>query len=104
MGVAVSTVFKVIKEYKSIGKVKTPPKMISNSKTIINDTEVWVKCAIRRKVHRFYFNNGIPIVKKILVCVPNNKKSIFYELIKHIGFKYKRQINSHLLDRKYIVL
>ena len=51
MGVAVSTVFKVVKEYKSTGEVKSPVKMKPKLKTIINDIEDWVKHAIRRKMH-----------------------------------------------------
>ena len=111
MGVAVSTVFKILNEYKSTGEVKSPVKIKPKSKTTISDTEESVKCAIRRKVDTFFFNNEIPTVKKIMACVnedpdlPNYKKSTFYELMKHIGFKYdKRQRNSRLLDRKDIVL
>ena len=91
MGVAVSTVFKILNEYKSTGEVKSPVKIKPKSKTIISDREESVKCDIRRKVHSFFFNNEIPTVKKIMACInedpdlSNYKKSTFYELMKHIG-------------------
>ena len=66
MGVAISTVFKVVKEYKSTGEVTSPIKHKHKTKTIINHTEEWVKCATRRKVHRFYFDN----VSMFRICFP----------------------------------
>ena len=44
-------------------ELKLPVKNKPKLKTVINDTEYWVKFAIRRKVFTFYFNNETRTVK-----------------------------------------
>lgn len=54
----------------------------------------FVKTAIRRKVHKFFFHNEAPIINKGLLAVTNDPnlphmgRTSLYELLKSIGFEF----------------
>ena len=92
-----SSVFKILREYKSIDHVQSPKKNKPKLKTVIHETDDVVKSAIRRKVHGYFFNNDLPTVDKILRTVnddedlPNFKRTTMYHLLKNIGFKFDKR-------------
>ena len=53
-GVGVSSVFKILKENKSIDLVQAPKKNKPKLKIVIHETDNVVKSAIMRKVHEYF--------------------------------------------------
>ncbi|XP_026728002.1 uncharacterized protein LOC113494064 [Trichoplusia ni] len=110
MGISRATVNRFIKEYKTTGCLKSPPKPSPRVSKIdtLDDMDLG---AIRRKVHMFYFNNELPTIDKVLEAVnsdetlPSFKRTTFYKVLKKLQFKYvKRNRKSALIDRDDIVL
>lgn len=109
-GVAKSTVYKVVKEYRE-RRTLSEPKKIQNRKSTVELICDFDKNAIRRKVHGFFFKNEIPTIDKVLQAVnedgdlPNFKRTTSYKLLKSLNFKYeKRGRNSLLIDRDDIIV
>jgi len=63
-GIGKSTVFKLLRERKVAGQVETPKKSSGRPAKVPDED---TKCAIRRKVHSFYFKKEIPTLDKILM-------------------------------------
>ena len=103
IGVGVSSVYRIMKEYKSAGEFKSPVKNKPKTKTIISEADEIVKNAIRRKVHSFYFNKEIPTLDKILSAVnddpdlPDFKRTTMFHLLKNLGFEYEIMSSSSYL-------
>ena len=97
IGIGVSSVYRIMKEYKSAGEFKSPVKNKPKTKTIISEADEIVKNAIRRKVHSFYFNKDNPTLDKILSAVnddpdlPDFKRTTMFHLLKNLGFEYKKR-------------
>lgn len=53
-GVAQSTIYRTIKEYKEKGQI-TPPRQSSGRHSSIADYDETVKNSIRQLIHRFFF-------------------------------------------------
>lgn len=91
-GVARSTVFKVLKEYKSNGAL-TQPKQSSGRRSLVNNFDESVKNAVRQVIHSFFYNNEAPTLNKIFNKIQNHSnipqmsRSSLYLLMKKINFK-----------------
>lgn len=111
LGVSIASVYRILKEYRSEGEVKSPQKKKPKHITIIKTTDDFTKAAIRSKMHTFYSRNEIPTLDRILSEVnndqdlPNFSRTTFYRLIQDIGFRYKKRTRkSYLLDRDDLVI
>ncbi|XP_072398085.1 uncharacterized protein [Diabrotica undecimpunctata] len=109
LGVANSTIYRTIKEYKQTGTVRCP-KNIGGRPSILATYDEKVKTSIRQIVHSFFFKNEMPTLNKILSEVnnrpdlPNMCRSLLYKFLKQINFKYlKRSRTSILIERDDIV-
>ncbi|XP_050500751.1 uncharacterized protein LOC126880746 [Diabrotica virgifera virgifera] len=101
-GVANSTIYRTIKEYKQTGTVRCP-KNIGGRPAVLSRYDEKVKTSVRQIVHSFFFKNEMPTLNKILSEVnnrpdlPNMCRSTLYKFLKQINFKYlKRSRRSHL--------
>ncbi|KAJ8912064.1 hypothetical protein NQ315_016753 [Exocentrus adspersus] len=104
MGVAKSTVYRTLKEYK----VFTPyrggrPKIIANF-------DEGTKNIVRQIVHGFFIKNELPTLDKIAnklrnePDLPQISRSSLYTFLKEINFRYvKRNRKSILIERHDIV-
>ena len=111
LGVTIRSVYRILKEYRSTGQLKSPKKKKPKTKTILNTTDDFTKAAIRSKVHAFYIRNKLPTLDKILAAVnddsdiANFSRTTLYRLLLDIGFKFeKRKRNSYLMDREDIII
>ncbi|XP_023311638.1 uncharacterized protein LOC111692121, partial [Anoplophora glabripennis] len=109
LGVAKSTVYRAIKQYKSTGRVSTF-KHCGGRAGIVTCLDEAMKNSIRRIVHSFFFKNEIPTLDKILTEIksrqnlPQMSRSSLYKFMKQINFKYlKRSRKSVLIERDDIV-
>lgn len=110
LGIGMTTVYRVLKEYTENDTVRSPapPKKCPNLVEIVDDFD---KSCIRRKVHEFYLKGELPTLNKILQAVnsddmlPNFSRTSLWRLIKHLKFKYTtKKRNSALIERSDIVL
>ncbi|XP_072397434.1 uncharacterized protein [Diabrotica undecimpunctata] len=108
-GVANSTIYRTIKEYKQTGTVRCS-KNIGGQPSILATYDEKVKTSIRQIVHSFFFKNEMPTLNKILSEVnnrpdlPNMCRSLLYKFLKQINFKYlKRSRTSILIERDDVV-
>lgn len=109
-GVSSSSVYRILREYRANHSLADPKKYPSRKK--INDAiDDFDRNAIRRIVHNFFFHNELPTVDKVLRVVnedkdlPDFKRSTFYNLLKEMGFQYKKRgRNSLLLEKEEIVV
>ncbi|XP_072400872.1 uncharacterized protein [Diabrotica undecimpunctata] len=108
-GVANSTIYRTIKEYKQTGPVRCS-KNIGGRPSILATYDEKVKTSIRQIVHSFFFKNEMPTLNKILSEVnnrpdlPNMCRSLLYKFLKQINFKYlKRSRTSTLIERDDVV-
>ncbi|XP_023312763.1 uncharacterized protein LOC111692866, partial [Anoplophora glabripennis] len=104
LGVAKSTVYRAIKQYKSTGRVSTS-KHCGGRPGIVTCLDEAMKNSIRRIVHSFFFKNEIPTLDKILTEIksrqdlPQMSRSSLYKFMKQINFKYlKRSRKSVLIE------
>jgi transposase/DNA-directed RNA polymerase subunit H (RpoH/RPB5) len=109
-GVSERSVYRVIREYKTIHELKSPKKSKPRKK-LIENIDDFDKNAIRRKVHEFYFRNELPTIDKVMAIVnededlPTFRRTTFYKLLKDMNFKYvRRGRDSTLIDRDDIVI
>lgn len=105
VGASKSTIWRIIKEYKSTGKVSSPRHVPTNH-TVIAKLDDFVLTAIRGKVHQFYYANDLPTIDKVLKAVnededlPSFSRSTLYRIMTKLNFNYqKRSRRSILLDR-----
>ncbi|XP_072381874.1 uncharacterized protein [Diabrotica undecimpunctata] len=110
VGVSDSSVFKVIREYKTTHTLVVPKKCTTR-KGKLESVDDFDKVAIRRIVHQFFFRNEIPTIDRVLQQVnddpnlPDFKRTTFYKLLKKLQFKFeKRGRNSMLTDRDDLVI
>ncbi|XP_072400288.1 uncharacterized protein [Diabrotica undecimpunctata] len=110
VGVSDSSVFKVIREYKTTHTL-VAPKKCTTRKGKLESVDDFDKVAIRRVVHQFFFRNEIPTIDRVLQQVnddpnlPDFKRTTFYKLLKKLQFKFeKRGRNSMLTDRDDLVI
>ncbi|XP_050517136.1 uncharacterized protein LOC126891847 [Diabrotica virgifera virgifera] len=88
-GVANSTIYRTIKEYKQTGTVRCP-KNIGGRPAVLSRYDEKVKTSVR---HSFFFKNEMPTLNKILSEVnnrpdlPNMCRSTLYKFLKQINFK-----------------
>ncbi|KAJ8915262.1 hypothetical protein NQ315_014769 [Exocentrus adspersus] len=109
LGVAKSTVYRIIKEYKSTKTVSTS-KQCGGRPGMITLFDEATKNSIRRIVHGFFFSNEIPTLDKILNEIKNHQdlpqmsRSTLYKFMKQINFRYlKRNRKSVMIERDDIV-
>lgn len=107
-GVSERSIFRARRESKVKGVLTTPNKK-RVCKNLSQKYDKFVKDAVRRKVHEFFFKNELPNVDKVLHSVnsdpdlPNFKRSTFHKFLKLLNFEFvKRRRNSILLDREDI--
>lgn len=99
------TVNRVVKKVEV-----TAPRVRGSPKKFILDNDT--KCAIRRKIHGFFFKNEIPTVKKMLTeiesdvtIMPNISRRVFLRTLREMNFRYlKRNRKSALKEKSEIVL
>ncbi|XP_047022563.1 uncharacterized protein LOC124634839 [Helicoverpa zea] len=110
-GISRATVYNILKEYNTEGRLQSPPpRQRKYSKS--DEYDDIILSGIRRKIHSFFFDNELPTLDKILEAVnsdeslPDFKRSTLYNLIKNkLKFTYiKRSRRSALIDRQEIVL
>nr|CAH7758097.1 unnamed protein product [Callosobruchus chinensis] len=109
-GVSRSSVYRIIREYKS-NHLLADPKKYPPRKKINNSIDDFESGAIRRIVHNFFFRNEFLTVDKVLKVVnddkdlPSFRRSTFYKLLKEMGFQYKKRgRDSLLLEKEEIVI
>nr|CAH7764962.1 unnamed protein product [Callosobruchus chinensis] len=105
-----TSVYRIVREYRSNHSL-SEPKAYPSRKKITEAIDDFDRCAIRRKVHSFFFRNKLPTVDKILKDVnedtdlPNCKRTTFYQLLKELDFRFlKRGRNSLLLEKEKIIV
>ncbi|XP_050563610.1 uncharacterized protein LOC118264399 [Spodoptera frugiperda] len=110
LGIGVTSVYSVLKEYKENEQFKSPEKRgpKHNFKDKLDD---FTFTAIRRKVHQFFYANEPPTIAKVLKVVnedtdlPNFSWSTLRKIMKHLNFKYAtKSRQSILIDRQDIIL
>lgn len=111
-GVSKRSVYSVINVYlknKTLGL--SSPKNKKSRVAAVDKLDEFTKCAIRRKVHEFFFKNEQPTINKILSAVNNDKdlpdfkRSTLYKLLKSLNFKFhERRRNMFICDRDDIVV
>ncbi|XP_072383841.1 uncharacterized protein [Diabrotica undecimpunctata] len=105
VGVCGTSVFNVIKEYKTTNKL-TAPKTNKNRKIKLDNVDEFTRNAIRRIVHQFFFKNEIPTVDKILNQInsdpdlPNFKRTSFHLLLKKLKFQFQRRGRNSMLTER----
>ncbi|XP_067131417.1 uncharacterized protein [Centruroides vittatus] len=109
-GISERSIYRIRKEYFTNGKVITPSKTRKRTQ-LVDKYDEFTKCAIRGKVHNFYFLNELPTADKVLQAVnddpdlPDFTRSTIYNLLKLLNFKYtNRNRNSRLIERDDIIL
>lgn len=112
VGIGKTSVYKTLADYKrdSVAGLKSPLNKKKRD-DVFDKLDGQNKCAIRRKVHEFFFNNEPPTVDKVLQSVndddqlPNFKRTSMFKILKKLGFKFStRGRNSFLTDRDDIIL
>lgn len=112
VGVGKCTVYRFISAYQKdhVLGLKSPENK-KKRPCAFDKIDNFTKCAIRRKVHEFFFKNEQPTVEKILCAVnedsdlPSFKRTTFYGVLKQLGFKFStRGRNMFLADRDDIIL
>ncbi|CAH2085192.1 unnamed protein product [Euphydryas editha] len=110
MGTSEKTVRRILNEYKNKGQVTASNKSTPNH-NIISNLDDFILSAIRRKVHKFYFDNDLPTIDKVAQAInededlPSFSRSTTYKIMKKLNFKYmKRSRKSILLDRPDLML
>lgn len=105
VGVHSMSVYRIIKEQKDCGVLKSPKKS-KKRVPIVDKVDDFTKTSIRSIVHGFFAENEIPTLDKILKKINDDgtlgtiKRGTLHKILKKIGFKYnKRNRNSMLLDR-----
>lgn len=63
-GVALSSVYKILKEYKEKGELE-PPLKTGPKLSFVEKIDDFTFAAIRRKVHSFFFINEMPTIVKV---------------------------------------
>jgi len=94
-GISIKTVRKIVREYYRDGQPTTPRRRksqpITNKKLDTSD-----KCAIRRKIHSFWFKHKIPTSKNILLAInaepklPSLNFNSLKVVLKDLHFEYTR--------------
>lgn len=109
-GVSKASVFRVIKQYKNDGVLKSP-KRKKLRRCVKEDVDEFNRNAIRKKVHEFFFKKELPTVNKVLKVVnddpdlPTFKRTTFYHLLKELNFTYSRRgRDSTLIDKDEIIM
>uniref|UniRef100_A0A1Y1JY26 Tc1-like transposase DDE domain-containing protein n=2 Tax=Photinus pyralis TaxID=7054 RepID=A0A1Y1JY26_PHOPY len=108
-GIAKSTVYRTIKEYKKTGAV-TPSKRSGGRPPLVSQFEESTKTSVRQIIHNFFYHSELPTLDKILKEInsredlPQMCRSSLYKLMKQINFKYlKRSRKSVLIERDDII-
>uniref|UniRef100_A0A2A4IZ33 Tc1-like transposase DDE domain-containing protein n=1 Tax=Heliothis virescens TaxID=7102 RepID=A0A2A4IZ33_HELVI len=107
-GVHISTVYKVLKEYKTEKRCRSPTPAPKRG-TKIDALDDLALGGIRRKIHKYFFNNEPPTIEKVLRDVnedeslPYFKRTTFQKVLKKLKFKYvKRLRRSALIEKEEI--
>lgn len=111
-GVSKASIYNARKEMSNTGKVSTPGKKRKRARNVLDKTcDEFVRSAIRRKVHQFFFENDPPTINKVLSAVnndadlPNLKRTSLHALLKEIGFEFvSRNRKSVIVERDDIIL
>ncbi|XP_048488380.1 uncharacterized protein LOC125491162 isoform X2 [Plutella xylostella] len=105
MDVSEYIVRDVMKHYTQNQEVPQPKERPAN-RAIIDKLDDFILSAIRRKVHKFYYDGELPTIAKIFTAVneddslPNFTFGTMYRILKKLNFTYcKRSRKSILLDR-----
>ncbi|XP_022903101.1 uncharacterized protein [Onthophagus taurus] len=109
IGVAKSTVYRTLKEYKCTGTVIDSPHRGGRPKIIANFDE-HTKNLVRKIVHGFFIKNELLTLDKIAnklrnePDLPQISRSSLYTFLKEINFRYvQRNRKSILIERDDIV-
>ncbi|RVE43412.1 hypothetical protein evm_011949 [Chilo suppressalis] len=109
LGIAISSVYRILKHYKENGYISSPVTTKSRPK-FSNKIDDFTKSAIRKKVHAYFLKGELPTVNKVLNDVnkddtlPNFKRTTFKKILKILKYPYiKRQIGKALIVRDVIV-
>ncbi|XP_018577481.1 uncharacterized protein LOC108915825 [Anoplophora glabripennis] len=101
------TIFRIIREYKNTHKLKMPKVRRRRQKCM----DKFLKNAVCRIVHDFFFKNKFPTLNKVLAVVnedgnlPQFKRPTFYGLLKSMNFKFIcRGRDNMLIEKEEIVL
>ncbi|KAJ8912219.1 hypothetical protein NQ315_009043 [Exocentrus adspersus] len=114
LGLAKSTIYRILAEYKAKGKVGAPKKA-SGRPSITESFDESIKNDTRKVVHGFFFKNELPTLDKILCeikqwpTIPNMSRSTLYKVMRHINFSrviwrrnYLRQIRTYRDEGRHI--
>lgn len=92
LGVAKSTVFRTIKEYRETGNIASPKKLGGRPGIVTRYNEE-IKNSVRQIIHSFFYKNEMPTLNKILHEInsrpdlPKMCRSSLYRFMKQINFK-----------------
>ncbi|XP_017797833.1 PREDICTED: uncharacterized protein LOC108578925 [Habropoda laboriosa] len=109
-GIGLSTVKRIIAEYKNTGKVSSPKTKRKRRNAIqkLSDEE---KHRIRQKVHDFWFRREVPNLNKMLRAVNADPalntygRTTLHTILRKLNFQFKaKSRNSALMEKDYIVL
>ncbi|XP_072949967.1 uncharacterized protein [Epargyreus clarus] len=108
-GVHLSTVYRIIKEYRTHKRVSSPTPAPKKG-TIMDKLDDMTLSGIRRKVHMLFFDNDPPTIEKVLNLVneddslPSFKRTTFQKVLNKLKIKYlKRSRRSVLIEKEEIV-
>ncbi|KAJ8911496.1 hypothetical protein NQ315_010868 [Exocentrus adspersus] len=103
LGLAKSTIYRILAEYKAKGKVGA-----SGRPSITESFDESIKTDIRKVVHGFFFKNELDKILceiKQWPTIPNMSRSTLYKVMRHINFRnLKRNRKSLLIEREEIVI
>lgn len=109
-GVGLTSIQRILAEYKSTKTVKSP-KMTKVRIKLFDTIDDFHKTVIRKKVQTFWFNRELPTLQKVLSVVaedkslPTLKRSSMYKLLKELKFVFtRRKQNSVLRDRDDLII
>jgi hypothetical protein len=86
-------------QFKTAGWLRTPGKKCQR-KQRANNYDVFVKTAVWRKVHGFFFKNELPTMDKVLLCVNSDSDLSNFSRSRLIGFQFlEMKQQAVLMDR-----
>lgn len=110
LGIGETTVSKTIAHYRQTKTVSSPNRT-KIFKNITSKVDEFDKCAIRRKIHQFWFNRELPVLDKILSVVnedeslANFSRTSLYRLLKSMDFMYtQRERKGAYLENNEIIV
>lgn len=109
-GIGRASIFKILKEFKTYGTVKTNRLFRKKDrKSTFAKLDELQKSNIREKVHELFARKEVPTLNKILHAVnsegseylPNFSRTVLYETLKKLGFQFEKGNRKRLMTDRH---